>query len=165
MARTQQHKTGKTQPPSNPVHPIRSRRALEATRRHNPDRSKPRAERRYAWSEDRVKRDSFDPAPSDPCDALNRHQRQLQTQAFHFLGASSAANALLGYVRGGPLAIPGAIASSAAPLNAGASSIAARIHGDDQWKTARARDNAFTRHVDVPLDGTFYFYRDITGTD
>jgi len=135
---------------------------IEAMQAHvAAERARPRRERTWKWSEDRVYTDCFDPAPSDPCDALNRQQRELQTTGFHFFGASSAANRLLDFLRGGMLGIPGAIASLAM-TDAVASCTTARVHGLE-WGSARRANITFTRHVDVQLDNTWYFCKSLDG--
>jgi len=143
---------------------------VEAMRAHvEASRAKSRQQRPYAWSEDRVERESFDPAPNEPSADLQRHARRLQTRAFYYLGASSAADALLGFVRhGGPIPIPGAIASCPAPVGAVASSTAARLTDDPRW-SRRRRDIAYARCVAIVppeqlLGDDFYFFKTLDGS-
>jgi len=139
---------------------------VDAMREHvQASRQQPREQRAYKWSADRVERDTFDPAPSEPCADLERHARRLQTTAFYYLGATSAANMLLTYVRDASMGIPipGAVASRPATV-AVASCITARVHGWE-WGSARRPNITFTRHVDVQLDDTWYFHKSIDGSE
>jgi hypothetical protein len=130
----------------------------EVDRRRNEEQ----AERKHRW-QSATQRLRAGPAPNEPADHLQRHARGLMSEARRFLGATTAANAYLQYVRSdgeSPIPIPGSIASLPAATGPVGSSMFARFNGDERW-AARTADNAFTRHVAraEPEAFSFYFHK------
>ncbi len=139
--------------------------SLEALREHvERQRDLDRDQRPHRWSEKRLRRDTFDPAPNEPAAAAVRYLKRCDVLAGYYLGATAAAPVMHQAACATlPVVIePMNVIPQPAPYGAMASSAAAALSGAD-WYTPEARRVALHRATPKDRSGFFYMAQ-VTGS-